>query len=549
MEDDASDANLLRQLLKQVANSTFDVIWVKSLAEAQNQLKAESPDIVLLDLTLPDSSGLQTVQAGRAAAGMLPLIVLTGHDDADFALQTLEAGVQDYLIKGAFEADDLVHAIRYAMSRAKLEQRLSEAEERWRFALEGAGDGVWDWNVQTGEVKFSRYFKAMLGYGEDEMKDSLDEWTTRIHPDDAAQVMSEVQAYFEGRSATYAIEHRLRCKNGKWKWILDRGKVVSRDAAGKPLRMIGTHTDIDIKKQAEEASRLSNTVFNTVDEAIVVTDADNHIIMVNPSFTRVTGYTFEDVSGKNPSMLASGRHGKAFYHELWDKLVSEGGWCGEIWNRRKNGEAYVEWASIKQVTDAHGKPTHYVAAFSDITVRKANEENIRHQAQYDALTDLPNRVLLFDRLQQALAQAKRDRARLALMYVDLDRFKQINDSLGHAIGDLVLQQAAERMQDCVREVDTVARIGGDEFVVLLPIIENDEDAIVVAEKIRQVLCQPFEVSGQSLQLSSSIGIAIYPDHGTSEDEITGNADIAMYIAKEAGRDNVKIYTQGMQVRD
>lgn len=549
MEDDASDANLLRQLLKQVTDATFDVVWVKSLAEAQNQLNADSPDIVLLDLTLPDSSGLQTVQAGRAAAGMLPLIVLTGHDDADFALQTLEAGAQDYLIKGAFEADDLVRAIRYAMSRAKLEQRLSEAEERWRFALEGAGDGVWDWNVQTGEVKFSRYFKAMLGYGEDEMKDSLDEWTTRIHPDDAAQVMSEVQAYFEGRSATYAIEHRLRCKNGKWKWILDRGKVVSRDAAGKPLRMIGTHTDIDIKKQAEEASRLSNTVFNTVDEAIVVTDADNHIIMVNPSFTRVTGYTFEDVSGKNPSMLASGRHGKAFYHELWDKLVSEGGWCGEIWNRRKNGEAYVEWASIKQVTDAHGKPTHYVAAFSDITVRKANEENIRHQAQYDALTDLPNRVLLFDRLQQALAQAKRDKARLALMYVDLDRFKQINDSLGHSIGDLVLQQAAERMQDCVREVDTVARIGGDEFIVLLPIIENDEDALIVAEKIRQVLCLPFEISGQSLQLSSSIGIAIYPDHGTSEDEITGNADIAMYIAKEAGRDNVKIYTQGMQVRD
>ncbi len=549
VEDDASDAHLLRQLLKQVADSTFDVIWVKSLAEALDHLKTDGPDIVLLDLTLPDSSGLKTVQAGRAAAGMLPLIVLTGHDDADFALQTLEAGAQDYLIKGAFEADDLVRAIRYAMSRAKLEQRLSEAEERWRFALEGAGDGIWDWDVLTGEVKYSSRLKAMLGYGENEMQDRIEEWTIRIHPEDAEQVNSDVQAYFEGRSPVYAREHRLRCKNGKWKWVLDRGKVVSRDAAGKPLRMIGTFTDIDWLKQAEELSRLSNTVFNTVDEALLVTDANNRIVMVNPSFTRVTGYTFEDVSGRNPSMLASGRHGEVFYHDLWEKLGREGGWCGEIWNRRKDGEAYIEWASIKQVTDAQGKPTHYVAAFSDITVRKANEENIRHQAQYDALTDLPNRVLLFDRLQQALAQAKRDKARLALMYVDLDRFKQINDSLGHTIGDLVLQQAAERMQGCVREVDTVARIGGDEFIVLLPIIENDEDALIVAEKIRQVLCQPFEISGQSLKLSSSIGIAIYPDHGTSEDEITGNADIAMYIAKEAGRDNVKIYTQGMQVKD
>lgn len=549
VEDDASDAHLFHQLLKRVSDATFTVAWVKSLAEARDHLKADCPDVVLLDLTLPDSSGLQTVHAGRAAAGMLPLIVLTGHDDADFALQTLEAGAQDYLIKGAFEADDLVRAIRYAMSRAKLEQRLSEAEERWRFALEGAGDGVWDWDVLTGKVKFSRCFKAMLGYGEDEMKDSLDEWTTRIHPDDFEQVMSEVQAYLDGRSTTYAKEHRLRCKNGKWKWVLDRGKVVSRDADGKPLRMIGTHTDIDMLKQAEELSRLSNTVFNTVDEALLVTDADNRIVMVNPSFTRVTGYTLEEVSGRNPSVLSSGRHGQDFYRQLWAKLDSEGGWSGELWNRRKNGEAYVEWASIKRVTDAHGKPTHYVAAFSDITVRKANEENIRHQAQYDALTDLPNRVLLFDRLQQALAQAKREQSHLALMYVDLDKFKQINDSLGHAIGDEVLQRVADRMQACVREVDTVARIGGDEFVVLLPVIENEEDALIVAEKIRHLLNQPFDIAGQHLEISSSIGIAIYPDHGTTEDEITANADIAMYLAKEAGRDTVKLFRHGMRVCD
>lgn len=443
----------------------------------------------------------------------------------------------------------LVRAIRYAMSRAKLEQRLSEAEERWRFALEGAGDGVWDWDVETGEVKYSTRLKAMLGYGENEMQDRIEEWTIRIHPEDAEQVNSDVQAYFEGRSPAYAREHRLRCKNGKWKWVLDRGKVVSCDADGKVLRMIGTFTDIDWLKQAEELSRLSNTVFNTVDEAILVTDANNHIVMVNPSFTRVTGYTLEEVSGRNPSVLSSGRHGQDFYRQLWAKLDSEGVWSGELWNRRKNGEAYVEWASIKRVTDAHGKPTHYVAAFSDITVRKANEENIRHQAQYDALTDLPNRVLLFDRLQQALAQAKREQSRLALMYVDLDKFKQINDSLGHAIGDEVLQRVADRMQACVREVDTVARIGGDEFVVLLPVIENEEDALIVAEKIRHLLNQPFDIAGQHLEISSSIGIAIYPDHGTTEDEITANADIAMYLAKEAGRDTVKMYTPGMQVKD
>lgn len=676
VEDEASDAHLLRQLLKTAVNARFDITWVKSLAEAQHYLHEHAPDVVLLDLTLPDSSGLATVHAGRRAAGALPLIVLTGHNDPAFALQTLEAGAQDYLIKGDFEADDLIRSIRYSISRAKLEQRLYEAEERWRFALEGAGDGVWDWNVQTGEVKFSKRLKEMLGCAEDEMKDHLDEWKSRIHPEDAPRVMADIQAYFEGGSSAYLNEHRLHIKDNGWRWMLHRGMVVSRNETGKPLRMIGTFTDIgrlkqaeealqrneaflkqtqqlsqvggwefdavthhlrwtdetyriyelprdyDLKdvssafsfyepldqavierafkrvvelgdpydlelqlvgakrtrkwirttgqaervdnkimrvfgnimditktKQAEELMRLSSTVFNTVDEAILVSDADNRVITVNPAFTRVTGYTPEEVIGGNPSLLSSGKHDAEFYRELWSQLTGKGSWSGEIWNRRKSGEVYVEWSSIKQVRDTHGKLTHYVAAFSDITARKANEESIRHQAQYDALTDLPNRVLLFDRLQQALAQARRDKTRLALMYIDLDKFKPINDNLGHAIGDQILQQTAKRMQGCVREMDTVARIGGDEFVVLLPVVESEQDALIVAEKIRFALNQSFEIAGQNLNISSSAGVAIYPEHGDSENELTGNADIAMYFAKESGRNNVKLFQKGMRSSD
>jgi len=217
-----------------------------------------------------------------------------------------------------------------------------------------------------------------------------------------------------------------------------------------------------------------------------------------------------------------------------------------MWNRRKNGECYLEMTSIKQVRDAQGRLTHYVAAFSDITARKTNEELIRHQAQYDALTDLPNRLLLFDRLRRALAQAKRDKTGLALMYVDLDKFKPVNDNLGHAVGDQMLREVAQRIQGCMREADTVARIGGDEFVVLLPIIEGEQDALVVAEKIRLALNQPFEIAGQQLYISSSTGIAIYPEHGTSEDELTANADIAMYHAKESGRNNMKIFQNKMR---
>lgn len=546
VEDDDSDAHLLRQQLRTADNFAFELVWVKSLAEAGHYLHQHVTDVVLLDLTLPDSSGLTTVYAGRVAAGALPLIVLTGHNDTEFALRTLEAGAQDYLIKGEFDVDALVRSIRYAISRAKLEQRLYEAEERWRFALEGAGDGVWDWNIQTGEVNFSRRLRQMLGFNEDEMQDRLDEWRQRIYPEQRAGVTADLQGYFDGSAPAYASEYRLQCKNGDWKWILDRGKVVSRDAQGKPLRMIGTYTDIDKLKQAEEMLRLSRTVFDTVDEAILVSDEQNRIIMVNPSFTRLTGYTQQEVLGLNPHVLASGKHGEEFYCQMWQQLTGTGSWSGELWNRKKNGELYIEWTTIKQVHDVQGRLTHYVAAFSDITARKADEEHMLHQAHYDALTDLPNRVLLFDRLQQALAQARRDKTHLALMYIDFDKFKPINDTLGHAVGDRLLQMAAVRMQGCVREVDTVARMGGDEFVVLLTVIENVQDARIVAEKIRLALNRAFEIFGQNLYISTSTGIAIFPEHGATENELIGNADIAMYQAKQSGRDNVQLYRHGMR---
>ncbi|MEI7457206.1 MAG: diguanylate cyclase [Nitrosomonadales bacterium] len=543
VEDEESDASLLRQSMKSAP--TFTIDWVTSMAQAQLYLQKNVPDVVLLDLTLPDSSGLQSVQDGRRAAGSLPLIVLTGHNDPEFALQTLESGAQDYLVKGEFCADDLIRSIRYAMSRAKLEQRLIEAEERWRFALEGAGDGVWDWNIQTNEVKFSVRLKEMLGYGNDEMADHLDEWTCRVHPEDLPKVQADVATYFSGASTAYVNEHRLMCKNGRWKWILDRGRVVSFDALGEPLRMIGTHTDIDMLKQAEEMLSLSRTVFNTVDEAILVCDADNRIVMVNPAFTRLTGYQADEVIGKNPHLLSSGKHDADFYRQLWAQLTRTGNWCGELWNRRKNGELYVEWSTIKQVRDPHEKLTHYVAAFSDITQRKADEENILHQAQHDALTDLPNRVLLIDRLQQALALARRDKTHLALMYLDLDQFKPVNDTLGHAVGDQLLQEVACRIRGCVREADTVARIGGDEFVVLLTSSEDQSDALTVAEKIRTVLNQTFHLSGAQLHISSSIGITLYPEHGASEHELLDHADSAMYCAKQSGRNQVRLYEAGL----
>lgn len=294
------------------------------------------------------------------------------------------------------------------------------------------------------------------------------------------------------------------------------------------------------RKKADEL-RLASTVFDSVDDAVAITDVDNRIITVNPAFTRITGYAADEVIGKNPKVLASGLQPPEFYKELWDALITTDGWNGEIWNRRKNGEVFVEWLSIKRVHDEDGNLTHHVAVFSDISERKATAERIQHLAHHDILTDLPNRILFTDRLQQAIANAKRESKHIAVLYLDLDKFKQINDTHGHDIGDLLLKEVAARLLDCVRDSDTVSRIGGDEFLVLLPTIEEEKDAILVAEKIRHTLNQAFELANYSLHISSSIGIAVFPEHGSDEITMLKNADAAMYAAKKHGRNNVKLY--------
>jgi len=276
-----------------------------------------------------------------------------------------------------------------------------------------------------------------------------------------------------------------------------------------------------------------------------VTDKGTRIVKVNPAFTAITGYTPEDAIGKTPRILSSGAHSREFYKEMWNTIKTTGSWQGEIFNRRKNGEFFTEWLSINEVRDNEGNLTNYVSLFSDISERKAAEEHMHNLAHYDPLTGLPNRILLADRLQQAISATRREKSHMALMFIDLDKFKPVNDTLGHHIGDLMLKEVAKRMLECLRESDSAARIGGDEFVVLLPLIEEAADAVAVAEKIRTALNQPFIIAGHSLSISSSIGVAVYPEHGSDEKSLQKNADTAMYYAKEAGRNNVMLYTPSM----
>ncbi len=312
----------------------------------------------------------------------------------------------------------------------------------------------------------------------------------------------------------------------------------------KPL-FIAVMRDLTERRAAEENMRLAAKMFDNSVEGILVTDAQSRILRVNRAFSAITGYTEEEIVGSTPALLKSGRHDEAFYQNLWQRIKEEGRWQGEIWNRRKNGEVYPEWLSINVLRDNEGQITHYVAIFSDITEKKEAEQRIYHLAYYDALTELPNRTMFYGRLLQAMAEARRSHRLVALLYIDLDRFKNINDTLGHFIGDELLKEAARRLTRSVRDCDTVARLGGDEFVIMLTDLHHENEVVHIAQKVLAVMAAPFQLEQHEVFVTTSIGISLCPLDSDVLDDLIKFADTAMYHAKEAGRNTYQFYRAEM----
>ncbi|MFH1600402.1 MAG: EAL domain-containing protein [Pseudomonadota bacterium] len=422
---------------------------------------------------------------------------------------------------------------------------IHEREERLNLALWGSGDEFWDWNIRENSL-YRLGANQLLGHGSrDQM--STDDWRTQsIHPEDLPRVQKLLQEHIVGHTDVFESEHRIRNARGEWVWVRSRGKVVERDSAGSPLRMAGTARDITAIRRAERERRVALEVLRSMSEAVAVIDLDFRFISVNPAFSRITGYSEEEVIGQNSRLLDSSQHSAEFYRRVRDVLERTGHWAGEMWQRRKDGEEFLGWIEMSEVRDALGLRSHFVAVVNDITDKKRAEQELRYLANYDTLTGLPNRALLSERLGRAIVRARRQETRVAVLFLDLDRFKDINDSLGHAAGDRLLKAAATRLQATVGASDTVARLGGDEFTVVLEDVESFPAVERMAREILTAFTMPLEVDERhDVSITPSLGISLYPDHALVPTDLLKFADTAMYQAKAEGRNTYQIYNETM----
>ncbi|WP_440225173.1 EAL domain-containing protein [Dokdonella sp. MW10] len=436
-----------------------------------------------------------------------------------------------------------------SVRRKRLEERrhhreIQEREDRLRLALWGSSDEFWDLDMDSGVLV--RLGADRRGNQREDAA-SVYEWVRgHVHPDDQRAIAQRLDDHITGKASLFESEQRVRVRDGEWIWVLARGKIVERNEAGRPLRICGTARNVTATREAERDRRIAQQVIGSMSEAVSVTDLDFRFISINPAFTRMTGWQEHELRGRSASLLNCAQHSPEHYQSLRDALARDGHWRGELWQRRKDGEEFLSWLQSSEVRDAQGQRMHYVQVITDITERKRNEQELRYLANYDTLTGLPNRTLLFERLGHAVVRARRGARKVAVLFLDLDRFKHVNDSMGHAAGDRMLKAAGSRLRDHVRDGDTVARIGGDEFNIVLEELTDAIEAERVAQKIITAFEAPLELDdGQEVVISPSIGISLYPDHAQTPTDLLKFADTAMYQAKEHGRKTYKVYTESM----
>ncbi len=435
------------------------------------------------------------------------------------------------------------------VERDRARDALRGGEARFRNLVENLNAGVVVHAADTRILFANRKAAQLLGLSEAELLGRIaDGPSWCLYAEDGSRLAEPDYPVNRVLSSGHALEHLIlgiRPPNGgAINWVL-LNAYPERDAESRLLQVVMSFIDVSPLKQAEHQLKLALSVYENTRDGAIVTDPDGVILAVNPAFTQVTGYTAEEAVGCHTRILKSGRHDKSFYHDMWSSLIDQGYWQGEIWDRRKNGEIYPKHLSIGSVRDGSGKLTSYVAVFSDITDVKRSQSQLERLAHHDSLTGLPNRLAFCDRLEHAMLRARHKGHSVGVLFLDLDRFKNVNDSLGHSAGDRLLKDVAERLQAQLRDSDILARLGGDEFALLVEGCRHEEQPAHLAERLIGTLMQPFVVDQHELYIGASVGISLYPRDGETTETLLSNADAAMYQSKEEGRNTYRFYSREM----
>jgi diguanylate cyclase (GGDEF)-like protein/PAS domain S-box-containing protein len=469
------------------------------------------------------------ILSGQGVLGVIVVYLSEGHTRRESEVAFLES---------------VAHSLAALIERHRTRESLEASQARLAETQRIAHLGGWEWGEGQAGMQVSEEVYRIFGVEPGEVL-TLDVLLSHVHPEDR-QMVRESMVRAVSVDGGIGLDYRLLRPDGTEAIVHSRMEMTT-DSLGY-VRLYGTVQDITERKQMEERLRQSATVFENTTEGVMITDVERRIVAVNRAFTEITGYGQEELTGQSSAILDSGRHDAQFYEAMWRTIRDEGRWQGEIWSRRENGDIYPEWLNISEVRNGSGRVTHYVAVFSDISAMKESEARLDHIAHHDPLTNLPNRLLLHARMEQALAKARRSNTLMAVMFLDLDYFKKINDTMGHPIGDQLLQEVAARLRNCVREVDTVSRLGGDEFTILLEELHEARAVGAVAQKIITELGERYLIREHEVFVTCSIGISLFPGDGDDITTLLKNADTALYRAKEQGRNNYQYYTLELTIR-
>ncbi len=422
---------------------------------------------------------------------------------------------------------------------------LSKSEQRLALALEASELGLWDWNLETDEVHHTQ-LRELFGLEPAQVRSVRNDLKPRLHPDDLPLLRRTLVEHLKGRSEDYRVEYRVRHSQGHWCWIEDRGRAVEHGANGKVVRMLGTRRDVSAQKAQEEQQRLAATVFEAASEGIAILDPDFVLLAVNQAYCEVTGYSREELLSRNALELPSSRDARRHSLAIEQALEQQGRWQGELVEARKNGDLYPQWLQLNGVRDARGTISNIVGFYTDLSARRESEERLRYLAHYDELTGLANRALFRLRLHDAGQRVRLNGRSLALLHIDLDRFKLLNESLGHELADQLLKKMAQRIANAVPEADTVARLSGDEFAVLFDGYNNLSSLVRVTTRLLDKLRVPQRLDGHEVVISASVGISLLSDATFDLGALVSQADMAKQHAKHLGGDSFQFYTENLR---